>query len=707
MRKLWLILLLVFIAESSAAIKCGFPCQTDYSGRGLITTRSWAADSLKLKFTRWMTNHYEESGSLARIKFDSPNTQYTVSEGIGYGMLIMVYFSNSTKSYQAQFDKLWAYYKQYSTNGLMNWKVNGFSNVDQTGAATDADLDAATALIMAYYQFGTASYLADAKTLIGNIKNYELNGNLLKPGNAWDDYKNPSYVSPAAFDKFGAATSATSTWSAVKTANYALLTSNQHATTGLFSDWCTASGTPDKSNSTWGTADLFYYDAVRVPWRLAWGYFWNGDATAQTLNNKLGSYMMSSTSNNPTAFRSGYYRSTGAIIENYASSSFLGSLTLATATNKTAANQKFLDSGFVRLMKMGPSYNPEKYFNATLQLLTGLMIAGFFPDLSLATPGHTPVYSSSLAASSSSVKVVSSSSVKASSSGTSSTGTSSTVASSSATVISSSGSSLKVSGFSLWGTYVDDYGISTVSPLPGDDPVVSDGTNTFAMATMLKGPNASPYPFVGMTLQLDPDGAPVDLSAVTGISLTYKATSNVRMALMQTNVSGGGAEYGIELTSSPTTWSTVTIPVSSLAQPDWAASASWTRNLDMAHTTMVKWEVVQGSVADESNVSAVVAISSISFNGWTPPIATIPFLRQVFQHIALTAQDGVINYQISQAGMGRIEVRDLMGHLVATPVNGWMDSGAHSVHTSMLARGVYIVRILHGGSMQATRMAVR
>jgi len=697
MRKLWLFFVFALVAVSSASVKCAFPCQTDYSSRGVVVSRSWAADSLKLKFTRWLSNHYEESGSLARVKFDSPNTQYTVSEGIGYGMLLMVYFSDNTTSYKAQFDKLWAYYQKFSNgNGLMHWKINGFSSVTEQNGATDAEMDVGVALIMAYYQFNDSKYLTAAKTLIASIKSKEVSGNnLLKPGDAWEDYRNPSYVAPAAFDKFGAATSDVSSWNAIKSANYTLLTSNQHATTGLFSDWSNASGTPDKSNSNYGTADVFYYDACRVPWRMAWGYFWNGDATAKTLSDKLGKYMMSKTSNNPTLLRSGYYRSTGAVIDNYASSAFLGSLVLASATTKSTANQAYVDSGFVRLMKMGPSYNLEKYFNATLQLLTGLMMSGFFPDLSLATPGHTPVYSSSLKASSSSVKA--SSAVIPSSN---------SVPTSSATVGSSSsigGSDLAINGFSIWGTYVDDNGTSTVTPLPGVNPLQTDGATVWAKATMVKGPNESPYPFVGLMLQLDPEGNPVNMASAYSITLRYQASSDIRMALMQTNTTGGGAEFGITLTPS-SSWTTVTIPITNLAQPDWAESASWTRALDMAHTTGVKWEVVQGSHANEQSVSGSIQISSITFNGWVSSIYSMP---QVSRGLVLKAGNGVIRYSAEQSGLGRIEVRDLMGHVVATPVNGWIAAGTHEILAQVPARGVYIVRVVQAGVQQTVRMTVR
>ncbi|GAL64937.1 glycoprotein gp2 [Algibacter lectus] len=58
-----------------------------------------------------------------RIKFDTPSE--TVSEGIGYGMLLSVYAND-----KELFDGLWLYYKDFSNNnGVMNWKISECSTL--------------------------------------------------------------------------------------------------------------------------------------------------------------------------------------------------------------------------------------------------------------------------------------------------------------------------------------------------------------------------------------------------------------------------------------------------------------------------------------------------------------------------------------------------------------------------------------------------
>src|SRR5574344_975742 len=92
----------------------------------------------------------------------------TVSEGIGYGMLITLFQGDWDA-----FNRLWIYSQAYrnsayaSGRGLMPWLTASFSwDIPDESSATDADLDIATSLILAYYMSGNTAYLNDALTLI-------------------------------------------------------------------------------------------------------------------------------------------------------------------------------------------------------------------------------------------------------------------------------------------------------------------------------------------------------------------------------------------------------------------------------------------------------------------------------------------------------------------------------------------------------------
>jgi endo-1,4-beta-D-glucanase Y len=293
---------LLFFAISHSAVNYPYPQKKSY-GNGTINVNTTSPDpytTLKSKFTDFLSTHYTTgtcpgNKQCARIRWDE--TDKTVSEGIGYGMLMMVYFSDASTSYQSNFDLLWAYYQSFlNERGLMRWKINGFSSYIEENAASDAEFDVATALVMAHYQFGSTSsknYLDTAKALIAKIRQQEISpNNLHKPGDVWDEVRNPSYISPAAFEIFreveGLSTSKAK-WESVITANYTLLEANQNSN-GLFSDWCTDAGAASDNKGSTSSPSGYSYDSARVPCRVAWANAWYGHQSAKDLLTKVNTY---------------------------------------------------------------------------------------------------------------------------------------------------------------------------------------------------------------------------------------------------------------------------------------------------------------------------------------------------------------------------------------------------------------------------------
>jgi|GEM_PF-1013763 len=232
-------------------------------------------------YNTWKTNYVTACGSNFRVNFDTPSQ--TVSEGIGYGMLLAAYAGDKTL-----FDGLWGYYKANSDgNGLMNWRT-GSCTPDQSGGATDADLDAAMALLVAKCQWPSATspynYNTEATTLITAIKNTEIHNTSFQAinGDGWgfgSTCRNPSYQSPAYYRQFATQiTAQASTWNSAVTAAYTLLNANRNTTTGLISNWSDPSGVPNSCNGN----NEYGYDACRNPWRMAVDVLWYGTSTAQT-----------------------------------------------------------------------------------------------------------------------------------------------------------------------------------------------------------------------------------------------------------------------------------------------------------------------------------------------------------------------------------------------------------------------------------------
>ena len=232
-------------------------------------------------------------------------TGCTVSEGIGYGMLISVFNDD-----QALFNGLWDYNraarKGTGTN-LMPWKLVSFSKKLDYASALDADLDVATSLVLAHYKWGDAAYLEDAKLIIDDLYTKGINptSKLLYPGPNWSqkDVYNISYFSPVAFRLFAQVDGA-HPWNEVLNAHYEYMQKVQNAgvTKAVFPDWSSGDGAPkDPGNNsiTKTTYMLFFQESVRIPWRIAWDYYWFNDDRAKSILKNLSDFIAAKSNNDP------------------------------------------------------------------------------------------------------------------------------------------------------------------------------------------------------------------------------------------------------------------------------------------------------------------------------------------------------------------------------------------------------------------------
>ncbi|WP_281297800.1 glycosyl hydrolase family 8 [Flavobacterium limnophilum] len=351
-----------------------FPANKIYAN-GLMATTKNSQDVVD-SYAIWKNNFVENcNNGRSRVKFDT--SSQTVSEGIGYGMLLSVYMTDKTL-----FDALWLYYKDnVNSNGVMNWKINGCSGTIGQNGATDAELDAAFALIVADYQWGstgTINYKNDAKTLISSIKTYEVEANtfVLKPGDAFGGtaITNPSYFAPAYYRAFGVFTNDTAFWNSVASKSYTVINNNltqNNAAGGLVSDWCDASG--NYSSQAGGYANQgknYTYDAARTPWRIAVDYLWYGSAEAKTYSKKSSDFVrltLGGTSN----IKDGYQQN-GTLSGQWHNATFVGAFACAAMSGE---NQTHLDASYTDLKNLN---EPNSYFNHTLKTLYLLALTGNF-----------------------------------------------------------------------------------------------------------------------------------------------------------------------------------------------------------------------------------------------------------------------------------------------------------------------------------------
>ncbi len=371
------------VALAATAVMAGsFPFPQNMKSPHGYTIPFADTDMIKAHYEKWKKAWYDAS----RGWILSPEgTGSTVSEGIAYGMLITVYMDE-----QSVFDKLYGTWKSNSSNGGgMNWRVGEGA---QGGTASDADFDAALALVMASKQWG-GSYLNDAKSLISWIASNDINGSKIKPGNQWNDAFNPSYATTANFQLFQDV--AGGSWSSVISQAYTDLNACQNSQTGLVPDWCDwNSHQPTKTNASVAQDEApgFFDDAARTPWRMAWAYYWYGDTKAQSFNKKITKWLYDATNSTASGINSGYSVDGQAYTNEkrgFVSSTFSGGLGLAASSFDDDISKAYMETVYKALSNMescesasgcGSSVKGEKYYPATLNLLYLLLMTGNMPN---------------------------------------------------------------------------------------------------------------------------------------------------------------------------------------------------------------------------------------------------------------------------------------------------------------------------------------
>ncbi len=315
---------------------------------GLVTT-AVTAETLQNEYSVWKSRFLLTCpNSELGVKQDN-STNAVVSEGIAYGMLIAAGMKD-----QATFNGLFNYYyHRRDAKGLMNWKYTGCSNsqpvAPNAGSATDADLDAAMALLQAEKLWPGNGYLTNfANPLLNAIRASETiscNGRLLLlPGDGWGQgcgnlTTNPSYFATGYFHVLAARDPANATtWNKLAADAYALLSVNSaSAPNGLFTDWANATGAPVA-----GVSSIQYgYDACRTPWRLATDVAWLGDAQAKAALTKVANYVASAGGPMKTAYLknsafAGAFALSGQVVDQATFDAWVSQWLTGTGTYETA-----------------------------------------------------------------------------------------------------------------------------------------------------------------------------------------------------------------------------------------------------------------------------------------------------------------------------------------------------------------------------------
>jgi endo-1,4-beta-D-glucanase Y len=355
-------------------------------------TKPTGADGklLALAYSNWKARFVvADSGGFKVIRPENGND--TVSEGIAYGMMIAVYMDD-----KALFDGLYTYWKAKAFNGgaLMSWCIgNGGSQCGpSTGTATDADEDAAFAMLEASKQWPSGGYGATATTMINAVLSTDMSGNYIKAGSNYSasQITNPSYFAPAMYTVFATATG-NSAWTGLATNSYTLLNAAlQGRSNGLVAAWCTGGSCNGPASNGGADDQIYQYDSHRIPWRIGTDYCWNGTAAAKTYLDKLSGFFAGKATNGVGRVfdiyqLSGMENTDGAVN----SGSAIG--TAATGAMSNSSYASFVNSGYQlvldllnrgtigdRLATAMGTKSGYSYFNATVGMLMLLTMTGNF-----------------------------------------------------------------------------------------------------------------------------------------------------------------------------------------------------------------------------------------------------------------------------------------------------------------------------------------
>lgn len=261
-----------------------FPQNVRYP-HGFSSTKI-TSDHVQRWYEAWRSKYLREcNGNL--LPGSSPTTTGLV-EAQGFAMIAAAYMGD-----KATLDDLYGYYQAKLTAagcGLMGWKNNCGGFEDQ-GSATDGDIDVASGLIVAHWQWPDDGYDDKARAIIDNLKELivDCNGiSALHPGcsggRPWGGCNETdiSYYSPAFFRYF-AEISGDPAWSKLADDSHTIRDAAAHDGTGLVPDWQSVSG-----NAGAGSRKGYYsFDAIRTPFKHGLDYLWNGNPEAGSWCKKI------------------------------------------------------------------------------------------------------------------------------------------------------------------------------------------------------------------------------------------------------------------------------------------------------------------------------------------------------------------------------------------------------------------------------------
>ena len=331
----------------------------------------------------------------------APKSARTVSEGQGYGMIILALMAGHDANAQAIFDGLWRFVRAHPSSvdqRLMAWEIPS-STGNIPDSAFDGDADIAYGLLLADAQWGSTGpihYRAEASHVIDGILASTIGPSTRLPMlGDWVDPNGALYSQYTTrtsdffyghFRAYGRAFG-NGAWNTVANATQSSASKLQQTyspTTGLLPDFAIPKTKvplvlkPAGANFLEGPNDGFYsYNACRTPWRIGTDGLLNGNTTSLSQARKMSLWIEKSTTGNANAIKAGY-KLNGSTVSgsDFFSAAFVAPFGVAAMTSPT--QQAWLNKVYLSVRT-----RHEDYYEDSITLMCLLVMSENFWDPTL------------------------------------------------------------------------------------------------------------------------------------------------------------------------------------------------------------------------------------------------------------------------------------------------------------------------------------
>jgi endo-1,4-beta-D-glucanase Y len=346
-------------------------------------------------YTQWKKKFIKDvpGKSESYVWFENVGGKQCVSEGQGYGMMIVALMAGFDPSAKETYDRLFRYYKSHPDHRskyLMAWAQYTNGKSSNATSATDGDMDIAYSMLLADKQWGsegTINYIQAARDMIKEIMQLDINhktwsvmlcDGIESESKDYFDMRSSDFM-PAHLRSFLDFTSDVR-WKKVADANYQLFDEMQESYSpkaGLIPDFIVAinkKAKPAPAHYLESKYDGYYnYNACRVPWRISTDYLLYGDERSKTMADKINQWIKSAANNNVHGIFSGYALSGNGIKgRDFEALSFIAPFAVSAMVDKK--NQQWLNQIWQYLTTA--KLKDSDYYDNTIKLMDMIIVSG-------------------------------------------------------------------------------------------------------------------------------------------------------------------------------------------------------------------------------------------------------------------------------------------------------------------------------------------